>query len=187
MNDYYVYLASLDGIPRYIGFGKKNRYLHVNSGISSVRKLNEIVLKDEKQFQIEFLNKNLTLREAEQKEIFYIGKYGRENLSLGTLWNLTDGGIGFRTKHTKEEKIKIGDTVRKRWQSLTTEERQRQSKRFSDSGINTRFVKGQKNTFSNKRRSKRVNYQGIEFQSIREAERQTGDSWKKIAKNSIYV
>ena len=45
MGSYYVYVASLGGVARYVGFGSGPRYKHVNSGVSHVRKLNEQVLK----------------------------------------------------------------------------------------------------------------------------------------------
>jgi len=45
-------------------------------------------------YTIEILKENLTWEDAAELEIFLISLYGRRDLGLGTLVNLTDGGEG---------------------------------------------------------------------------------------------
>jgi hypothetical protein len=144
--NYYIYLATLDGVPRYVGFGSGTRKDHVNSGTSHIRKLNEIVLKEEKEFRVEILESDLSKKEASDKEIEYIEKYGREDLGLGTLWNRTNGGIGFRDYHTDETKKRISEHGKKLWSSYTP------------------YRKRQKS-----HNAKSVEYNGVVYSSLKEA------------------
>jgi len=140
--DYYIYLASLNDIPRYVGFGRKKRFKHVNSGTSHVRKLNEVVLRDRKLFSITILIKGLSKSEASEKERSFIEKFGREDLGTGSLWNETNGGIGFRNYHTDKTKNDISNALRLRWSNYSTEERNRAKTVFLNLGRKTQFKKG---------------------------------------------
>jgi hypothetical protein len=162
--NYYIYLATLDGVPRYVGFGSGTRKDHVNSGTSHIRKLNEIVLKEEKEFRVEILESDLSKKEASDKEIEYIEKYGREDLGLGTLWNRTNGGIGFRDYHTDETKKKISEHGKKLWSSYTPYRKRQRKETLLASGLSTRFIKGQKS-----HNAKPVEYNGIVYASLKEA------------------
>jgi hypothetical protein len=67
-------------------------------------------------YEVEILFDDLTWEESCEKEKEFIKLYGRKDLGLGTLVNLTDGGEGqlgnkyfFGKKHTEESKKKIGE------------------------------------------------------------------------------
>lgn len=170
--NYYVYLAKLDDIPRYIGFGSNGREFHVNSGVSHVRKLNEVVLKEEREFEIEILFDGLSKYEAAKKEIECILQYGRADLQTGTLWNQTSGGIGtLNYKHTEETKKKIKAASFDRWHSLNSRERIIAKKKFLKNGERTRF-KGRK-----------VNIFGITYNTVKEAQKKLKKPYKFIIEN----
>jgi hypothetical protein len=100
MNIYYVYayLREKDLTPYYIGKGSKNR---------AFEKHNVKVPKDP--FRIIFLQQNLLEHDAFRLEIAYIKLFGRKDLGLGILRNITNGGEGIAGyKHTNETKVKIG-------------------------------------------------------------------------------
>jgi hypothetical protein len=59
-------------------------------------------------YRVDIILDNLTYQEACKKEIEFINIYGRKDLGLGTLVNLTDGGTGGSgLKHTEETKLKM--------------------------------------------------------------------------------
>lgn len=63
----------------------------------------KIVKKSE--YSIEILHTNLSWEESCILEKYYIKKYGRKDLGLGSLANMTDGGDGINGyKHTNETK-----------------------------------------------------------------------------------
>lgn len=98
MNNFYVYMYSDTGDTSfYIGKGCGQRYkvlkhLHRNTTNKFLKK--KILKIGIDNVQIKFLHKDLTEDVAIQFEIFYIGLYGRRDLGLGTLCNLSDGGEG---------------------------------------------------------------------------------------------
>jgi len=139
---YYVYLAYLDDVPRYVGFGKRDRYKHVNSGVSSVRELNFHVLKYDKKFRIEFLKTNLSKSDAQKYEIKFIKQYGRLDVGGGTLFNHTFGGVGFRGGHTHISKEKIAKASKNMWDSMSENDKTSRINVFLDNGKNTRYKKG---------------------------------------------
>ena len=139
---YQVYVAYLDDIPRYVGCGRLNRHLHVNSGTSHVRKLNEIVLKYDKLFEIKILNDSLSKDEAERLEHQEISKIGREDLNEGTLWNGTSGWGFLHGGHTDATKAKISAASKSKWSNLTAEGRLDYIQKLKDSPNSGRFVKG---------------------------------------------
>ena len=104
MNIYYVYVYYCQqSIPFYVGYGKKNRMFdHLNEAkkspkaISGEHKLNKIrkILKEGFEPRIEIVAYNLTRDEATKLEIELIEKFGRSDLGLGTLTNMTKGGDG---------------------------------------------------------------------------------------------
>jgi len=45
-------------------------------------------------YEVEILHEGISIEEAKELEIKYIAEYGRKDLELGTLVNMTDGGDG---------------------------------------------------------------------------------------------
>jgi len=68
----------------------------------------------------EIIEDNLEDYEAKLREIYYIKLYGRRDLGLGTLVNLTDGGDGVTKLST--EAIKRGSEIRKSKNRKVSEE-----------------------------------------------------------------
>jgi hypothetical protein len=86
----------------YIGIGESESRAH--NKINRTRIWKNIAAKG---YEIEILFEDLTWEQAKEKEKEFIALYGRRDLGLGTLVNLTDGGegtVGFR--HTEETKEK---------------------------------------------------------------------------------
>lgn len=73
-NSYYVYIVYVDGEPRYVGKGTKDRYKHPISGTSSVAQLNKDHF-DGKYIEVRILygNKNLSESDALRLERECIG------------------------------------------------------------------------------------------------------------------
>ena len=94
--------------PFYIGIGKTERRAYIKGNRSSLWK--KIGLKTE--YEVEILFDDLTWEQACEKEIELIKLYGRKDLGLGPLVNMTDGGEGTLNKEpwnkgrkTSEEQI----------------------------------------------------------------------------------
>lgn len=90
-NKYYVYLhiKETTGEPFYVGRGQKYRYNQKRS-----RSIFWKNIVDKYGFDVIFLETNLTLNEANEKEIYWINRIGRRDLGNGPLVNHTDGGDG---------------------------------------------------------------------------------------------
>lgn len=95
MMTYYTYTYFIDGVPAYVGKGKGHRFLdHTTRNTRSewIHHLKKS-MSLKRDVRIE-----LTVAESEQsaidKEVELIAKIGRKDLSLGPLYNLTDGGEG---------------------------------------------------------------------------------------------
>lgn len=144
MKKYYVYVAYLNNVPRYVGFGHGKRLNHVNSGTSHVKDLNIQVLKYDQIFDVVKVENNLSVEEAIEFEIKYIEKYGTVEENTGTLYNKTLGGIGYSFKHTQTTKDKIGEASSELWKSHSEIERRNRIDTFLKNGEKTRFVKGRK-------------------------------------------
>lgn len=83
-SSYIVYTAKdSDGTLRYVGEGKSDRYLHVNSGTSHNYKLNEHFFLKGK-MDVEVVRDSLTKPKALAVEKFLISRY------RNTLWNIRD-------------------------------------------------------------------------------------------------
>ena len=147
-NNYYVYLhiRSTDGTPFYVGRGTKNRSI---SKLHRSKHWHNIVNKYD--YDVIFLEVNLTIDEANEKEIYWIKRIGRKDLNQGPLVNFTDGGEGCKgliytdemrlkasnrqkgkspgnkgLKASDEIKEKLSIAAKKRW---TDEEKQKESER----------------------------------------------------------
>lgn len=85
MNNYYVYVAMVDGITRYIGKGKGSRYKHCNSGTSSSLELNKAFFEG-KTIETIKVKENLSEHEALTVESFLISEVG-----IDVLYNKSKG------------------------------------------------------------------------------------------------
>lgn len=104
MNIYYVYIYyCYEDIPFYVGYGKNNRMFdHLNeakkkpTAVTGEHKLNKIrkILKEGLEPRIEIVASDLSRDEACRLEIELIEKFGRSDLGLGPLTNMTKGGDG---------------------------------------------------------------------------------------------
>ncbi len=94
MNHAYVYVVfDRNGIPRYVGKGKGDRYKLHNMGWSHNKILAGMIRKAGAEFPVVIIRENLSEEEAFKIEIALIKAIGRiEN--GGPLVNLTDGGEG---------------------------------------------------------------------------------------------
>jgi hypothetical protein len=89
--------------PFYIGIGQDEKRAYEKGRNEH---WNNIVKKHG--YKVQIMLDDLTWEEACEKEHEFIKLYGRADLGLGTLVNLTDGGDGsVGLKHTKEAKAKI--------------------------------------------------------------------------------
>jgi hypothetical protein len=87
----------------YIGIGNQKRPY---SKFSRNRIWKFITQKSD--YRVDIVLENLTYEEACEKEKEFIKLYGRKDLGLGSLVNLTDGGTGGTgLKHTDESKEKM--------------------------------------------------------------------------------
>lgn len=78
--------------PFYIGIGSDFKYKRAYDKKSRNRHWNNIVSNTD--YKIDILIDNISWEEACEKEKEFIALYGRRDLGLGTLVNLTDGGEG---------------------------------------------------------------------------------------------
>lgn len=66
-------------------------------------------------YKTEIIEKNLNQEEANNREIFFINKFGRKDLGLGPLVNKTNGGdVENGRVFTKEHKLKLSIKAKKR-------------------------------------------------------------------------
>jgi len=98
INTYYIYMyLDQDNVPFYIGKGKDYRYhisCHLNKSNFNCFLQNKIRKVGVNNVKIHFLHKDLTEEQSFYLEGYYIAGYGRRDLGLGSLCNLTNGGEG---------------------------------------------------------------------------------------------
>ena len=103
---YYIYrIINLINGKTYIG---QHRYINVDDDYMGSGKILKIAIKKYglENFKKEIIEQDiLTREEADKKEIYYISLERKNNKSE---YNITNGGEGFRGKHTEEAKKKIG-------------------------------------------------------------------------------
>lgn len=128
-----------------------------------------------KGYETEILFEDLTWEQATEKEKEFIALYGRKDLGLGTLVNLTDGGEGtIGYKHTEEAKEKNRIAASGKNNAFYGKERPDQSERmqgdknpcFGRVGENHPMF-GKTGYWKDKtgNRAKQVTYDGKEFES----------------------
>jgi hypothetical protein len=91
---FYVYTYVIDGVPRYVGKGKGRRWkTHRTAPTHLGRKLQQ-VKRSVNEWVIPAFTNCETEEAAKTEETRLIKLYGRADLGMGTLYNLTDGGEG---------------------------------------------------------------------------------------------
>lgn len=105
---HYVYIYSIDGVPRYVGKGVGSRWKAHRKGKSALSKALRETFENTKEWVLPEKIPCESDEEAIALEIRLIKEYGRLDLGLGTLWNLTDGGDGTAGyKHSSAFKTKM--------------------------------------------------------------------------------
>jgi hypothetical protein len=95
----YIHKKAEDNEPFYVGIGTYDRPFRKDGRSDYWYKY---VKKHD--YYVEILEKNLSWEDACSKEISLIKKIGRVKSNDGPLINLTEGGEGFRSKHSDETK-----------------------------------------------------------------------------------
>lgn len=111
----YVYTCSVKNVPIYVGKGKDSRaFAHFTAKTRLGNHLRKRVSEGKtKESLYPFIIDCQSEQAALDLEVQLIKHYGREDLGLGTLFNLNDGGTGIvGHRHTAEHKKKIGDSRR---------------------------------------------------------------------------
>ena len=94
--------------PFYIGISTDSDYKRANSTLYRNNHWKGIVSKTE--YRVDILFDDIDVDFAKEKEIEFISIYGRSDLGLGTLCNLTDGGEGaFGYVPTEEARRKMSE------------------------------------------------------------------------------
>jgi hypothetical protein len=108
VHKFYVYMAwhPITGMPIYVGKGHGNRHRYHNKNTHNLRLANAIQKYGHINFFI--IRDGISEREAFQTEMALIEHFGRADLGLGTLYNLTNGGEGTSGPKTPEWRAKIG-------------------------------------------------------------------------------
>jgi len=98
--------------PFYIGIGKDEdgKYIRANRKLQRSKFWNNVAQKG---YEIEILMEGLSWEQACQKETEFISLYGRKDLGLGPLVNMTDGGDGFNNP-SPETRLKKSASLKNR-------------------------------------------------------------------------
>jgi hypothetical protein len=140
--------------PFYIGIGSdNNEYKRAYSKQKRNRYWGHIVNKYE--YEVEIVLDNLTWDEACIKEKEFITLYGREDLGLGSLTNLTFGGDGvFGLKFSDESRAKMSNSQKnKKKMSEETREKIKKSCENRDMAAHLRGKKVPKDILEKRRLS----------------------------------
>ncbi len=97
---YHVYACYVDDVVKYVGYGKKQRYKHCQSGKSSSVLLNKAFFQNKKMETV-LVFQDLTKEEAELREAMIIDEIGLENL-----YNISNPMFSDKTESKKIQKIK---------------------------------------------------------------------------------
>ncbi len=103
---FYVGIGSDDNYQRSKIIGHRNKFWK------------NIINKTE--YIIEIMLDNLTWRDACNKEIEFIKLYGRRDLNLGTLTNLTNGGEGSLGRESPRKGIKVSNETLEKMRLVST-------------------------------------------------------------------
>lgn len=173
-NNAYVYRHTKLGTSEvfYIGVGTQKRFKRARTKDDRNEFWHNIVNKYG--FEYEILSDNLAIEDAKELEILLIKEYGRRDLGVGTLVNLTDGGDG-TFNMTLEARRKISEALK--GVPKSAEARKKQSNTTKD----RIFTEEHKNNLAKSREGKNNNCKKIIdtktlviFNSLREAAKHVG-------------
>jgi len=106
----------------YIGIGSTNNYKRAYN--KNTRNKHWINIINKTKYEIEIIYENLDWNTACELETLLIKEYGRKDLGLGTLVNMTDGGDGITNKiWTDESKSKLSQSSKGKKISNKTKEK----------------------------------------------------------------
>lgn len=117
----------------YVGIGKTEKRAYVKS--EQHRSKHWCNITNKTNYKVEILFEDLPWEDACKKEIELISLYGRSDLGLGTLVNLTDGGEGTLGKKLKPEHIDIIREVGKKNKGRVRSEEWKQDRRSKAVGV----------------------------------------------------
>jgi len=144
-------------VPFYIGIGSDNDFKRAYCLKKRNNYWSHIVNKY--QYEVEILIDDLTWEEACEKEKEFIALYGREDLNLGTLTNLTNGGDGaFGLRFSDESRKKMSDSQKNK-KPISDETRERMRK-ASQSRDTVSHLRGKKHSDETKQKMK-LNMKGV--------------------------
>ena len=136
----------------YIGIGKTEKRAYSKKNRNKWWK--NIILKTE--YSVEIIIEDISWKEAQEVEVLLISEYGRRDLGLGNLVNLTNGGEGTQgiiVSDTTKQNMSISATGRKH------SEESKEKNRIASSNVSEetklkRYLKnkGKKRTFEQSKR-----------------------------------
>lgn len=133
----------------YVGIGETKKRSRVFHG----RSIDWMQIAKESDISVEILFENIAIEDARKIEINLIKKYGRQDLGLGPLVNLTDGGefnmsnLGKISIH-KDEKIKFISP--KEWEDYSKAGWQKGKPKYVSEKIKSKWTKDRKINYSDK-------------------------------------
>lgn len=189
----YAYLRD-NGTPYYIGKGKGNRFKGNHKHTPVPKNKSKILI----------LKNNLTEEESLKHEIYMIAIFGRKDKKTGILINLTDGGEGLSGYiHTEESRLKMKNAIRppikeETKKKLSQSQKQKLSENprpysFYEKNIEKMNQRNKGNREKHKKHGefmrgknyagKKINYNGVEYDSIESAARKNNTNRYFILKN----
>lgn len=107
----------------YIGIGQTKKFKRAYDKINRTKFWKDTT-KKYTNYEVQVLATGLTEEEVNELEVILISWYGRKNLGLGTLVNLTDGGGGTSGhKHTEEWKKERSEAMLGKAKSIESREK----------------------------------------------------------------
>lgn len=105
MNNWYVYrhIRLDNNEPFYIGIGNKSKYARAYEFKPDKRNVMWSRIFSKSEISVDIIMDGLTKEQASDKEKEFISIYGRKDLGLGSLCNMTNGGDGVWCRKMSEE------------------------------------------------------------------------------------